>query len=48
MAAFLVPNIVTMYDYLYRYREPNVSIKEYEAVLCIEDSTQCRTSVLDL
>ena len=48
MDAFLVPNIITMYDYLYRYREPNVSIKEYEAVLCIEDSTQCRTSVLDL
>ncbi len=43
MENYLVPNIVTMYDYLYRYREPNVSIKQDEAVLCIEDATQCRT-----
>ena len=44
----LVPNIVTMWDYLYRYREPNVSIKEDEAVRCIEDATQCRTGLADL
>jgi len=42
--AFLEHNIVTMWDYLYRYREPNVSIKQYEATLCIEDSRQCRTN----
>ncbi len=48
MDAFLIPNIVTMYDFLYRYREPNVSIKQDEAVLCIEDSTQCRTGLSDL
>jgi hypothetical protein len=44
----LLPNIVTMWDYLYRYREPNVSIKEDEALRCIEDSTQCRTGLADL
>jgi glyoxylase-like metal-dependent hydrolase (beta-lactamase superfamily II) len=44
----LVPNIVTMWDYLYRYREPNVSIKQDEALRCIEDATQCRTGPLDL
>ncbi len=48
MDNYLVPNIVTMYDYLYRYREPNVSIKQDEAVRCIEDSTQCRTGLADL
>jgi glyoxylase-like metal-dependent hydrolase (beta-lactamase superfamily II) len=37
-------NIVTMYDFLYRYREPNVRISETEAVSCIEDSSACRTS----
>lgn len=37
-------NIVTMYDFLYRYREPNVRISESEAVACIEDSSDCRTS----
>jgi glyoxylase-like metal-dependent hydrolase (beta-lactamase superfamily II) len=37
-------NIVTMYDYLYRYREPNNRILETEAVSCIEDSRACRTS----
>jgi glyoxylase-like metal-dependent hydrolase (beta-lactamase superfamily II) len=37
-------NIVTMYDYLYRYREPNERISELEAVQCIEDSSDCRTS----
>ncbi len=46
--AFLIPNIVTMYDFLYRYREPNINIKQGEAVLCIEDSTQCRTGLSDL
>mgnify|MGYP006087581661 CR=1 FL=1 len=44
----LVPNIVTMWDYLYRYREPNVSIKQDEALRCIEDATQCRTGLADL
>ncbi len=42
---FLVHNIVTMWDYLYRYREPNISIKHHEATPCIEDSRQCRTSL---
>ena len=28
-----------MYDYLFRYREPNISIKPDDAVRCIEDST---------
>jgi glyoxylase-like metal-dependent hydrolase (beta-lactamase superfamily II) len=37
-------NIVTMYDFLYRYREPNNRISEIEAVSCIEDSSACRTS----
>jgi len=37
-------NIVTMYDFLYRYREPNNRITELEAVSCIEDSSACRTS----
>jgi glyoxylase-like metal-dependent hydrolase (beta-lactamase superfamily II) len=37
-------NIVTMYDFLYRYREPNIRISETEAVSCIEDSSACRTS----
>lgn len=37
-------NIVTMYDYLYRYREPNERIEPEEAVACIEDSSDCRTS----
>lgn len=44
----LMPNIVTMWDYLYRYREPNVSIKQDEALRCIEDATQCRTGLADL
>jgi glyoxylase-like metal-dependent hydrolase (beta-lactamase superfamily II) len=43
----LMPNIVTMYDYLYRYREPNVSIKQDEALRCIEDAVQCRTGPLN-
>ena len=38
------PNIVTMYDFLYRYREPNNRITEFEAVSCIEESSACRTS----
>jgi len=37
-------NIVTMYDYLYRYREPNERIEPFEAVSCIEESSACRTS----
>ena len=40
---FIEHNIVTMWDYLYRYREPNISIKHHEATRCIEDSTDCRT-----
>jgi glyoxylase-like metal-dependent hydrolase (beta-lactamase superfamily II) len=44
MDTYLIPNIVSMYDYLFRYREPNISIKPDDAVRCIEDSTQCRTS----
>jgi len=41
---YLDVNIVTMYDFLYRYREPNNRITELEAVDCIEDSGNCRTS----
>ncbi len=41
---FLEHNIVSMWDYLYRYREPNVNIKHYEATECIRDSRQCRTN----
>ena len=37
-------NVVTMYDFLYRYREPNSRILEHEAVSCIEESSACRTS----
>jgi glyoxylase-like metal-dependent hydrolase (beta-lactamase superfamily II) len=37
-------NIVTMYDYLYRYREPNRRIEPLEAVACIENSSDCRTA----
>ncbi len=44
MDQYLISNIVSMYDYLFRYREPNISIKPDDAVRCIEDSTQCRTS----
>ena len=42
--ASLDPNIVTMYDFLYRYREPNNRLTEFEAVACIEDSSACRTA----
>ena len=42
--AALDTNIVTMYDFLYRYREPNNRISELEAVSCIENSSACRTS----
>jgi hypothetical protein len=48
MDRVLMENIVTMWDYLYRYREPNVSIKQDEALRCIEDSAQCRTGLSDL
>jgi hypothetical protein len=41
---YLDINIVTMYDFLYRYREPNERISELEAVSCIENSSACRTS----
>ena len=44
MDQYLISNIVSMYDYLFRYREPNISIKPDDAVRCIEDSTKCRTS----
>lgn len=42
--AYLDTNIVTMYDFLYRYREPNNRLTETEAVSCIENSSACRTS----
>lgn len=42
--AALDTNIVTMYDFLYRYREPNERISEVEAVQCIENSSACRTA----
>jgi glyoxylase-like metal-dependent hydrolase (beta-lactamase superfamily II) len=41
---FLDSNIVTMWGYLYRYREPNQRITDVEAVECREDVTRCRTS----
>lgn len=41
---WLDQNIVTMWGYLYRYREPNQHITEDEAFLCREDVTQCRTA----
>ena len=41
---FIDSNIVTMWDYLYRYREPNQRITEIEAVECREDVSRCRTS----
>lgn len=41
---WLDQNIVTMWEYLYRYREPNMRITEDEAVACREDLSQCRTS----
>jgi glyoxylase-like metal-dependent hydrolase (beta-lactamase superfamily II) len=42
--SFLEHNIVTMWDFLYRYREPNARITQEEATLCIEDSRQCRVN----
>lgn len=44
ISQFLDANIVTMYDYLYRYREPNNRITADEAVICQEDYRKCRTS----
>jgi len=44
LESWLDTNIVTMYNYLYRYREPNSPITPFEAVDCREDSGQCRTS----
>lgn len=41
---WLDQNIVTMWGYIYRYREPNQRITEDEAVACREDVNQCRTS----
>ena len=40
---FFDGNIVTMYHYLYRYREPNSRITTEEAVEC-RDKRDCRTS----
>jgi len=40
---WLDPNIVTMWGYLYRYREPNQRITQDEAVWCREDLSRCRT-----
>ena len=37
-------NVVTMYDFLYRYREPNRRIEPEEAIACIEESSACRTA----
>lgn len=44
--AALDANVVTMYDFLYRYREPNARIEPAEAVSCIERSAGCRTADL--
>lgn len=44
LEANLDPNIVTMYQYLYRYREPNDRLTGQEAVDCIENVKNCRTS----
>jgi glyoxylase-like metal-dependent hydrolase (beta-lactamase superfamily II) len=44
MDIWLDSNIVTMYNYLYRYREPNTPILPTEAVSCREDLSLCRTS----
>jgi glyoxylase-like metal-dependent hydrolase (beta-lactamase superfamily II) len=41
---WLDSNVVTMWEYLYRYREPNQRITPEEAVACREDVNQCRTS----
>ncbi len=41
--SFFDANIVTMYHYLYRYREPNARITPEEAVEC-RDTRNCRTS----
>lgn len=41
---WLDSNIVTMWGYLYRHREPNERITPEEAVNCREDVNQCRTS----
>jgi len=41
---YLDANIVTMWDYLYRYREPTNRITAQEAVDCILDTSRCRTS----
>ena len=40
-------NIVTMWGYLYRYREPNERITQDEAVWCREDLSKCRTSAIE-
>ena len=41
---WLDQNIVTMWGFLYRYREPNQRITEDEAVACREDVNDCRTA----
>lgn len=40
----LDPNLVSMYQYLYRYREPNERLTGQEAVDCIENVKNCRTA----
>ena len=37
MDQYLISNIVSMYDYLFRYREPNISIKPDDAVRGIQN-----------
>lgn len=41
---YLDANIVTMWEYLYRYREPNQRITPEEAIGCRDDVNRCRTS----
>jgi hypothetical protein len=40
----LPANVVTMYQYLYRYREPNQRLTGEEALDCVMDANRCRTS----
>ena len=44
LESWLDTNIVTMYNFLYRYREPNNPITPFDAVRCREDVNDCRTS----
>lgn len=43
---WLDDNVVTMWDFLYRYREPNERITPEEATACREDVNACRTSAI--